>query len=128
MVGFDQHQKCARCRDKNLGSDPCVEGKPCGICDKLTDQQRSMLSTPQYHIRKDKKSGLLVSPSKVTVVGVSDQDTAELEDVPAHTSTGSSPQEVFTVSHHSVDEFVSKQDFDLLSNQLEERLPDLRPC
>ena len=79
-----------------------------------------MLSTPQYQIRKDKKSGLLVSPSKVTVVV--DQDTVELEDdVPAHTSTGSGQQEVFIVSHHSADEFVSKQDFDLLSNQLEEK-------
>ena len=86
------------------------------ICDKLTDQQRSMLSTPQYQIRKNKKSGLLVSPSKVTVVGVMDQDNVELEeDVPAHSSTGFGQQEIFTVSHHSVDEF------DLLSNQLEEK-------
>ena len=123
MAGFDQHERCARCRDKNLGSYPCVEGKPCGICDKLIDQQRSMLSTPQYQICKDKNASLLVSPSKETVVGVSgvDQDTAELEDVPAHTSTGSGPQEVFTVSHHSADEFVSKHYFDLLSNQLEEK-------
>ena len=51
-----------------------------------------------------------------------DQDTVELEeDVPAHSSTSSGQQEVFTVSHHTVDEFVSKQDFDLLSNQLEEK-------
>ena len=75
MAGFDQHQRCARCRDKKLGSDRCVEGKQCYICDHLTDQQRSMLSTPQYQIRKNKKSGLLVSPSKVTVVGVVDQDS-----------------------------------------------------
>ena len=54
-------------------------------------------------------------------MGVVDQDTVELEeDVPAHSSTGSSQQEVFAVSHHSADEFVSKQDFNLLSNQLEE--------
>ena len=32
--------------------------------------------------------------------------------------TGSG-QDVFTVSHHSADEFVSKQDFELLNNQLE---------
>ena len=127
MAGFDQHEKCARCRDKKLGSDPCVEDKPCGICDKLTDKQRSMLSTPQYQIRKDKKSGLLVSRSKVTVVGVVDQDTVELEeDVPAHSWTGSGQQEAFTVSHHSAEEIVSKQDFDLLSNQLEEKFASLR--
>ena len=92
------------------------------VFDKLPDKQRSMLSTPQYQIRKDKKSGLLVSPSKVTVVGVVDQDTVELEeDVLAHSLTGSGQQEVFAVFHHSADEFVSKQDFDLLSNQLEEK-------
>ena len=98
-----------------------MRDKPCSICDKLTDQQKSMLSTPQYQIRKDKKSGLLVSPSKVTVVGVVDQDIELEEDAPAHSSTGSSQQELFTVSHHSADGFVSKQDFDLLSNQLEEK-------
>ena len=27
MAGFDQHERCARCRDKKLGSDPCVKGK-----------------------------------------------------------------------------------------------------
>ena len=55
-------------------------------------------------------------------MGVMDQDTVELEeDVPAHSLTGSGQQEVFAVSHHSVDEFVSKQDFDLLRNQLEEK-------
>ena len=123
MAGFDQHEKCAHCRDKKVGSDPCVKDKPCGICDKLKDQQRSMLSTPQYQIRKDKKSGLLVTPSKVTVVDVADQDTVELEeDVPAHSLIGSGQQEVFPVSHHTADEFVSKQNFDLLSNQLEKKI------
>ena len=122
MAGFDQHECCARCRDKKLGSDRCVEGKQCYICDNLTDQQRSMISTPQYQIRKDKKSGLLVSPSKVTVVGVVDQDSVEIQpDIPAHSYAVSGPQETFQVSHHSADEFVSRQDFDFLSNQLEEK-------
>ena len=85
------------------------------------DQQKVMLSTPQYQIRKDKKSGLLVSPSKVTVVGVVDQNTGLDEDALANVLTGSGQQELFTVSHHSADDFVSKHDFDLLSNQLEEK-------
>ena len=121
MAAFDGHKKCARCRDKKLGDDPCVKDHPCSICDSLTVQQRSMLSTPQYQIRKDKKSGLLVSPSKVTVVGVVDQEVlGEEEELPVQAS-GSGEQEVFSVSHHNAEEFVSKQDFDTLSNQLEEK-------
>ena len=52
-----------------------------------------MLATPQYQIRKDKKSGVLVSPSKFTVVGLVDTFLEELEDqgsVHAHSQAGSS--------------------------------------
>ena len=125
MAAFDGHKKCARCRDKKLGDDPCVKDQSCSICDSFTEQQRTMLSTPQYKIRKDKKSGLLVSPSKVTVVGVVNQeelaeDDDDLDDVPVLAS-GSGDQEVFAVSHHTPEDFVSKRDFDTLSNQLEEK-------
>ena len=88
MAGFDQHERCARCRDKGFGSDPCVQKKVCVICDTLTDQRQGMLSTPQYQIRKDKMAGLLVSPSKVIVVGVVDQDLSDLpQDVPDPSSS-----------------------------------------
>ena len=102
-----------------------MKNQLCTICDSFTEQQRSMLSTPQYKIRKDKKSGLLVSPSKVTVVGVVPQedlggDELEEEDVPVQAS-GSGDQEVFSITHHSPEEFVSKQDFDNLNNKLEEK-------
>ena len=125
MAAFDGHKKCARCRDKMLGDDPCVKDQLCTICDAFTKQQRSMLSTPQYKIRTDKKSGLLVSPSKVTVVGVVPQEgmggeEVEEEDVPVQAS-GSGEQQVFSVTHHSPEESVSKQDFDTLSNNLEEK-------
>ena len=125
MAGFDGHKKCARCRDKKLGDDPCVKDQVCSICDSFTEQQLAMLSTPQYKIRKDKKSGLLVSPSKVTVVGVVNQeelggDDKELDDVPVLDS-GSGEQQVFSVSHHTPEDSVSKRDFDTLSNQLEEK-------
>ena len=104
MAGFDQHERCARCYDKGLGSDSCVQKKFCSICDNLKDQQRGMLSTPQYQIRKDKKAGLLVSPSKVTVVGVVDQDSNDMSDnAPYPPLTSSGPQEVFQISHHSVE-------------------------
>ena len=69
MAGFDLHKKCARCRDKKVGDGPCVKRQVCEICDSFSYIQRGMLATPQYQIRKDKKAGVLVSPSKVTVVG-----------------------------------------------------------
>ena len=126
MAGFNGHKKCARCREKKLGDDPCVKDLVCSICNAFSDQQRSMLSTPQYKIRKDKKSGLLVSPSKVTVVGVAnqedlggEQDDEELDSVPVLASGSGEPQ--FAISHHTPEDFVSKRDFDTLSNQLEEK-------
>ena len=88
----------------------------------LTEQQRGMLSTPQYQIRKEKKAGLLVSPSKVTVVGVvdPDQDSGDVQhDAPD--PSGSGPQETFQISHQSAEDFVSRKDLDVLSNQLEEK-------
>ena len=40
MALFDSHLKCARCREKALGSDICVEKKPCKICDNFTSEQK----------------------------------------------------------------------------------------
>ena len=91
MAGFDGHEKCSCRRDKNLGKDPCVTGKDCIICDNFMDLQRSVLTTPQYQIRKDKKSGVLVSPSKVTVAGP--VDTLDEDSMPqdsAQAQAGSS--------------------------------------
>ena len=58
-----------------MGEDPCVKDKPCKMCDSFTDTQKDMLATPTYRIRKDKKSGILVSPDEVTVI-------ASVEDKP----------------------------------------------
>ena len=123
MAGFDLHKKCARCRDKKMGDDPCVKGQHCDLCDSFSDSQKGMLATPQYQIRKDKKAGTLVSPSKVTVVGPVDNQT-DFEMVPdaAHAQerviTGSSPT---AFGQASVGDFVSRQDLELLNNQLEEK-------
>ena len=68
MASFDLHDKCARCRDKLIGEDDCVKDKPCKVCDRFSDIQKEMLTTPLYKIRKDKKAGLLVSPKEVTVL------------------------------------------------------------
>ena len=117
MAGFDSHKKCARCRDKGIGDDPCVKQE---LCESFTDVQHAMLSTPQYQIHREKKAGLLVSPSKVTIVGpVEDLP----QDYPGQVVTSSEviEPEVFAVSHHSASEFVSRQDLNVLSNQLEEK-------
>ena len=53
---FDNHSKCARCRKKGEGQDPCVLKKECSICDALTPEQIIQLSTPMYQIRKERKA------------------------------------------------------------------------
>ena len=60
--------RCARCRDKAIGDDDCVEKRACAICDGFSDVQREILSTPIYKLRKEKKTGVLVSPENVTVI------------------------------------------------------------
>ena len=68
MASFDLHKRCARCRDKGIGDDDCVEKRSCVICDGFTETQKDILATPTYKIRKDKKSGVLISPDQVTVI------------------------------------------------------------
>ena len=53
MALFDAHSKCTRCRDKGIGQDPCVEKKPCQICDNLSEDQKKQLATPTYRTRKE---------------------------------------------------------------------------
>ena len=74
MAGFDSHSKCARCRDKGLGDDPCIQKKECAICRGFTPEQNLQLSTPTYRDRKDKKATAsstptLVDPAHVSVLG-----------------------------------------------------------
>ena len=58
MAVFDGHFKCARCRDKGVGDDPCVLKKDCSICKAFTPDQLQQLATPTYRDRKnrDKKT------------------------------------------------------------------------
>ena len=66
MAAFDLHERCARCHDKKVGDDPCVKTQDCVICETL--------STPSYRIRKDGKSGSLVSPKDVTIINAVDME------------------------------------------------------
>ena len=56
MALFDLHTKCARCREKGVGTDPCVEKKPCEICDGFTSEQKKQLATPTYRKEHQKKA------------------------------------------------------------------------
>ena len=69
MAAFDLHEKCARCREKKIGDDPCVKGQICVICEGFSEAQCDSLVTPSYKIRKEKRAGSLVSPKDVTVIG-----------------------------------------------------------
>ena len=75
MASFDI-SRCARCRDKGHGEDPCVKNLACEFCDLLTPEQLLQLSTPTYKIRKEKQKSkeVLVDPSTVTVVSQAEQE------------------------------------------------------
>ena len=70
MASFDKHSRCARCREKGQGDDPCVQNLQCDFCSVLTPEQVLKLSTPTYKLRKEKAKAkeLLVDPSTVVVL------------------------------------------------------------
>ena len=80
MALFDNHQKCAHCRDKGVGDDPCVKKLDCQICKSFTPAQIHQLATPTYKERKERSeqkrvegnastTPTLVDPSDVTLLG-----------------------------------------------------------
>ena len=107
MASFDRNLRCARCRDKGLGDDPCISKLPCEFCDLLTPEQVIQLATPTYKIRKKKEKSkeTLCDPASVTVVAqVEPQDS-----VPAVSSHDSSadlslPQPSFRKELQDLDE------------------------
>ena len=80
MASFDKHSRCARCRDKGHGDDPCVNNLVCALCDQLTPEQLLQLSTLTYKIWKEKQKSkeVLVDPSTVTVVAQAEQESMDL--------------------------------------------------
>ena len=76
MALFNNHQKCARCRDKGVGDHPCVKKLDCQICKSFTPAQIHQLATPTYKERKERSeqkkastTPTLVDPSEVTLLG-----------------------------------------------------------
>ena len=55
MALFDNHKKCARCREKGVGDDPCVKKLDCQICKAFTPAQVQQLATPTYRSRKERE-------------------------------------------------------------------------
>ena len=73
MASFDIHDKCARCREKRIGDDPCVKDNPCQICDSFTEAQRDRLATSTYRI------WFLVSPDEVTGITTVEDKPKDVE-------------------------------------------------
>ena len=63
MALFDSHKKCARCREKGVGDDPCVKKLNCQICKGFTPMQIQQLATPTYKSRKEHEQKKAVSDS-----------------------------------------------------------------
>ena len=94
MALFDNHKKCARCREKGVGDDPCVKKQDCQICKAFTPSQILQLATLTYKARKErgeqKKSEAnsdatptLVDPPDVTLLGrVSTDKHSSVESTP----------------------------------------------
>ena len=107
MAVFDNHKKCACCREKGVGDDPCVQKLDCQICQAFTPAQVKQLSTPTYQSRNERKlkkmatdspasaTPTLVDSSEVTLLGPVHKESAS-ESTPArkkktdHTPKGSS--------------------------------------
>ena len=107
MAAFDLHKKCAYCRDKGIGDDPCVKDKQCSVCDSFSDEQRELVSTPSYRIRKNRKAGILVSPKEVEVIApIDSSDTAE----PTFCAPPQGP------SQPSTSTFVTAEQFSLMND------------
>ena len=115
MAGFDLHEKCARCREKKVGQDPCVLGNDCVICDGFSDLQKERLATPSYKIRKEKRAGLLVSPKDATVIGSLDIDEQSSVDSSAQLSTHA-PVAASSSASKPVS-FVTAEQFEAMNNK-----------
>ena len=108
MAVFDGHLKCAHCRDKGVGDDPCVLKKDCSICRAFTPEQIQQLSTPTYRTRKEKEqkktvsaspvsaTPTLVDPSQVHVLG-----WVEVEKAAISTETTPAGIRIYLTSHQS---------------------------
>ena len=97
---------------QGIGDEPCVKDKQCSVCDSFSDEQRELVSTPSYRIRKDRKAGILVSPKEVEVIA------------PIDSSNNAEP--TFSVPPHgpsqpSTSSFVTAEQFSLVNDKWAEQ-------
>ena len=88
MASFDNHKKCAHCREKGVGDNSCVQKRDCQICKAFTPAQLKQLSTPTYQSRKERDlkkmasdspasvTPTLMDPSEVTLLGRVHQESS----------------------------------------------------
>ena len=92
MTVFDNHRKCARCKDKGVGDEPFVKKQECKICQAFMPAQLKQLSIPTYQSRKERelKKSSSDSPASATPTLVDPADISVLGRVHKE-SDGSSP-------------------------------------
>ena len=66
MAVFDGHLKCARCRDKGVGDDPCVLKCDCPICKAFTPEQILQLATPPTERGRIRRRKFLPPPAPLS--------------------------------------------------------------
>ena len=133
MAGFDSHSKCARCRDKGLGDDPCVLKKECLICKGFTPEQTLQLPTPTYRDRKEKKTTTnsttsstptLVDPAHVNVLGKVEKVKA-VQSTPTKKTKRSESPKPFASKKRSSSSRPSTEDLKQLDDKWAERFSRL---
>ena len=94
MAVFDNHKRCAHCRDKGVGDDPCVKKQECKICQDLTPAQLKQLSTPTYQSRKERelKKSSSDSPTSATPTLVDPADVSVLKSLHVDKGKGKSSE------------------------------------
>ena len=74
IASFDEHYKCARCRHKGVGDDPCVLEQDCRWCVVPFAEERQQHVTPmnkthKEHQKKSKESLSLINPETGKLLG-----------------------------------------------------------
>ena len=132
MAGFDSHSNCARCRDKGLGDDPCIQKKECVICKGFTPDQVLQLATPAYRDRKEKKTTsstttstpTLVDPAHVNALGKVEKGKAA-QSTPSTKKTKRSDSPKQATSKRSSSSRPSNEDLKELDDKWAERFSRL---
>ena len=93
MALLDSHRKCARCRDKGVGDDPCVKKMDFDICKAFMPAQINQLSTLTYQSRKEReqKKSTTDSPASATPTHVDPSEVTLLGQVHKESASAESP-------------------------------------